>query len=60
MVICCYLEEITSGGEIEDSQPDDSKPSPETGDLSFAPIAIVMVLAVVGVIALVPAKKKFF
>lgn len=55
LVICCYLEEITSGGEVVDPTP-----SPETGDLSFAPIAIVMVLAVVGVIALVPAKKKFF
>ncbi len=55
LVICCYLEEITSGGEVVDPTP-----SPETGDLSFAPIAIVMALAVVGVIALVPAKKKFF
>lgn len=59
LVACCYLEEITSGGEIVEPDSGDNTPSPETGDFAFAPVAIIMVLAVVGVIALVPAKKFF-
>lgn len=59
LVACCYLEEITSGGEIVEPDSGDNTPSPETGDFGFAPVAIIMVLAVVGVIALVPAKKFF-
>ena len=52
LVACCYLEEITSGGELT--------PSPDTADVSVVPVAIVMVLAAAGIVALVPVKKKFF
>jgi hypothetical protein len=55
LVICCYLEDVTSGGEVEDPTP-----SPDTADMSMVPVAIVMVLVVAGIVALVPAKKKFF